>query len=135
MTNEKQGRAEAGEQFQLLCTNRLNSVSSEHRNLNRKMLPASYEGLTLNQAKACLMEVLDDMPRTEIKEDNHELLKVEYRTMVFEFFHDAAFYFNEQSKKLQFHSGTRIGFIDFGSNKRWLQSVIARFLKKIQVYK
>jgi uncharacterized protein (DUF1499 family) len=99
------------------------------------MLPVSYEGLTMEQAKSCLFEVLNNMPRTDIKQDDHAFIQVEYRTMVFEFFHDAEFYFDEKNKKLQFRSSTRIGFADFGSNKRWLQSVIARFLQKIAVYR
>ncbi len=135
MTKEKNMTAAGmGEQILTPCSNKPNCVSSEHKNLNRKMLPVSYEGMTLEQAKSCLLEVLHSMPRIDIKQDNHHFMQVEYRTQVFEFFHDAEFYFNEKSKKLQFRSSTRIGFADFGSNKRWLQSVIARFLQKAAVY-
>lgn len=135
MTEEKKITV-PGIEEQLLspCSNKPNCVSSEHNNLNRKMLPVSYDGLTLKQAKDCLFEVLQSMPRIDIKQDEGQFIRVEYRTMVFEFFHDAEFYFNEKDRKLQFRSSTRIGFADFGSNKRWLQSVIARFLQKIAVY-
>ncbi|MFC7391924.1 DUF1499 domain-containing protein [Scopulibacillus cellulosilyticus] len=111
------------------CPKKSNCVSTEHPNLNRKMLPISYQQLTLPQAKEILINTIESLPKTEIKEQNDQYIYVEFKTPILEFYHDAEFYFNDQQKEIHFRSVSRIGFADFGSNKRWMQSVVARFLE------
>lgn len=113
------------------CSKKPNCVSTENHNLNRRMLPMSYGNLSLGEAKSLLLDVIHTMPRVEVKEEASGDIHVEYRTFVFEFFHDAEFNFDDVKKEVHFRSATRIGFADFGSNKRWLQSVYARFLQQV----
>ncbi|HET6871418.1 MAG TPA: DUF1499 domain-containing protein, partial [Sporolactobacillaceae bacterium] len=45
------------------CPKTPNCVSTNQEDLNRYMLPVNYEGLTLEQAKAILREVLATLPK------------------------------------------------------------------------
>ncbi|MBM7645424.1 uncharacterized protein (DUF1499 family) [Scopulibacillus daqui] len=113
------------------CPRKFNCVSTEHPDLNRKMLPISYQSLTLSQAKELLIHTIKSLPKTEIKEQADQYIYVEFRTPILEFYHDAEFYFDDQQKEIHFRSVSRVGFADFGANKRWMQSVVARFLEAV----
>ncbi|TCP20958.1 uncharacterized protein (DUF1499 family) [Scopulibacillus darangshiensis] len=131
MDKDKKGIALGLQDGQLApCPKTPNCVSTEHHDLNRKMLPMSYQNMSIDEAKKILLEVIHSMPRVEIKEQSDDYIHVVYRTLVFEFFHDAEFHFDSADKHIHYRSATRVGFADFGSNKRWLQSIYARFIQR-----
>jgi uncharacterized protein (DUF1499 family) len=111
------------------CPKTPNCVSTNQEDLNRYMLPVNYEGLTLDQAKAILREVLTTLPKLTVVKDEGAYLHVEAQTMIFEYTQDVEFLFDEAAKELHFRSASRVGYTDFGSNKRRMQSVVARFIR------
>lgn len=111
------------------CPKTANCVSTEQKNPNRRMPPINYEGLTLEEAKATLLSVLKTLPKTEVKIDEGPYIYAEARTYLFEFYHDVEFYFDEAKKVIHFRSASRLGFSDFGTNKRRMQAVVARFYR------
>lgn len=111
------------------CPKTPNCVSTNQEDLNRYMLPVNYEGLTLEQAKAILREVLATLPKLSVVKDEGVYLHAEAQTMIFEYTQDVEFLFDEAAKELHFKSASRVGYTDFGSNKRRMQSVVARFIR------
>ncbi len=114
------------------CSKTPNCVSTTHQDLNRLMLPVKYEGLSLEEAKDVLFEVLKTLPKIKIEKDEGTYVHAEAQTMVFEYVQDVEFLFDEEAKTLHFRSASRVGFTDFGSNKRRMQSIVARFLRKCE---
>ena len=112
------------------CPKTPNCVSTNHKDLNRLMLPVEYNGLKLEHAKQILFEVLKTLPKLQIVKDEGTYVHAEAQTTVFEYVQDVEFLFDEDKKELHFRSASRVGFTDFGSNKRRLQSVVARFIRK-----
>ncbi len=118
----------------LPCSKWPNGVSTEHNDPNRRMVPLSYKGVSMDTAKSYLQEVLSTIPKTAIKVNDDHYVHVEYKTPILNLPHDAEFYFDEDKKNLQFRSISRIGIADFGMNKRWLQAVYSRLLKKLTMH-
>jgi uncharacterized protein (DUF1499 family) len=112
------------------CPKTPNCVSTNQEDLNRFMLPVKYDGLTLEEAKEILREVLATLPKLSVVKDEGAYLHAEAQTMVFEYTQDVEFLFDEKTKELHFKSASRVGYTDFGSNKRRMQSVVARFIRK-----
>lgn len=110
-------------------------VSSKHENPNRWMIPMDYVGLTLEEAKDILLEVLQTIPKVTVDQNEGTYMHAEARTLIAEFFHDVEFFFDEEAKEIHFRSASRMGFSDFGANKRRMQSVVARFLNRADDYK
>ncbi|GGH85642.1 uncharacterized protein (DUF1499 family) [Pullulanibacillus pueri] len=117
------------------CPRTPNCVSSTHTDLNRYMAPIEYDGFTLEEAKKILVEVLGTLPKIEIKKNDGQYIYAEAKTFVFEFFNDVEFYFDEEEKVIHFRSASRLGFADLGTNKRRIQSVVARFYNRIDELK
>ena len=62
--------------------------------------------------------------------DEGAYLHAEAQTMIFEYTQDVEFLFDEATRELHFKSASRVGYTDFGSNKRRMQAVVARFIRK-----
>ncbi|MGV3487919.1 MAG: DUF1499 domain-containing protein [Tuberibacillus sp.] len=105
-------------------------ISSKHENQNRYLMPMPYEGLTLEEAKSVLHDVLKTIPKLTVDKDEGQYIHAVAKTLVVEFFHDVDFFFDEEAKEIHFRSASRFGLTDFGANKRRMQSVVARFLYK-----
>jgi uncharacterized protein (DUF1499 family) len=110
-------------------------ISSKHENPNRWMIPMEYEGLTLEEAREILLDVLKTIPKITVVKDEGTYMHAEAKTLIAEFFHDVEFFFDEEAKEIHFRSASRLGFTDFGANKRRMQSVVARFLNMADQYK
>ncbi|MTT30940.1 DUF1499 domain-containing protein [Terrilactibacillus sp. BCM23-1] len=118
----------------LPCSKWPNGVSTDHRDPNRRMVPLSYKEVSMDTANSYLQDVLSTIPKTTIKVNDGHYVHVEYKTPILNLPHDAEFYFDEDKKILQFRSVSRVGIADFGMNKRWLQAVYSRLLKKLTIH-
>ncbi|GGE28909.1 hypothetical protein GCM10011391_04340 [Pullulanibacillus camelliae] len=112
------------------CPKTANCVSTEHTNPNRYMLPIEYKDISLSKAKEILVDVLKTIPKLEVKKIDGPYIYAEAKTMIFEFFHDVEFYFDDVEKLIHFRSASRMGFADLGTNKRRMQSIVARFYRQ-----
>lgn len=70
-----------------------------------------------------------------MSETLHCLVRARFRTALFHMPHAGVFYFDEEKKQIACRVKSQKGFADFGVNKRWLQSVYARFIKRVEAYK
>lgn len=90
------------------------------------MDPIPYTG-PLAQARAKLLEVLRNHPRTRIVREEPDSLKAECRSLIFRFVDDVEFVFDDQAKRIHFRSASRLGRSDFGVNRKRMEEISAAF--------
>jgi uncharacterized protein (DUF1499 family) len=95
------------------------------------MEPIPYSG-SLESARANLLEVLEDMPRTKIITPKDTYVYVEFRTRVWRFVDDVEFLFDTDDKLIHFRSASRLGKSDFGVNRDRMNRIVSRFTTKQQ---
>ncbi len=112
------------------CPRTPNCVSTEAPpGSSKHMDPIPYTG-SLDQARARLLQVLRDYPRTRIVSDpglEPHYLKAECRSKLFRFVDDVEFVFDEGTKQIRFRSASRLGRKDFGVNRKRMEEIRAAF--------
>ncbi len=91
------------------------------------MEPIPYDGPP-EQARARLLEVLRNHPRTRIVRQEPGYLKAECRSRVFRFVDDVEFVFDDEAQQIHFRSASRLGRRDFGVNRERMETIRAAFL-------
>jgi len=76
-----------------------------------------------------LRKVIHSMERTRIMEDSERYLRVEFTSAVMGFVDDVEFYFPDKPV-IQLKSASRIGYSDFGVNRKRVEKIRELFLKK-----
>ncbi len=84
----------------------------------------SYEG-TEEQASAKLLQVLNDYPRCTITQNDGTYIRAEFTTALLRFTDDAEFLI--QDGMIQVRSASRVGYSDFGKNRRRMEEVKEAF--------
>lgn len=112
------------------CPRTPNCVSTEApAGSSKRMDPIPYTG-SLDEARARLLQVLRDYPRTRIVSDpglEPHYLKAECRSQVFRFVDDVEFVFDEGTRQIRFRSASRLGRKDFGVNRKRMEEIRAAF--------
>lgn len=116
-----------GTQFQPCSTNP-NSVSSMASKTDgtHYIEPLSYSG-SLDQAQQRLMEVLQAMERVTLIKQTPQYWYFTFQTALLKFTDDVEFYFPAKEKTIQMRSASRIGYSDWGVNRKRLEQVRERF--------
>lgn len=91
------------------------------------MEPIPYNG-TPDQARARLLEVLRNHPRTRIVRQEPDYLKAECRSRIFRFVDDVELVFDDDARQIHFRSASRLGRRDFGVNRERMKEIRAAFL-------
>lgn len=91
----------------------------------RRVAPIRY-ALPLDEAVAAVRRVLARLPRTRIVRVRHDYLHAEFTSRVFRFVDDVEFYFDEAHKCLHVRSASRVGYWDFGVNRRRVEALRVR---------
>jgi uncharacterized protein (DUF1499 family) len=112
------------------CPDKPNCVSTQATNREQLIVPFTYSK-PLPEAKEALRAVLSKMPRTDIRKEDGVYLHVEFRTAVMRFVDDVEFLFDEQTKTLQFRSGSRVGYSDWSVNRKRMEEIRNQMLGKI----
>lgn len=112
------------------CPDKPNCVSTQATNRDQLIVPFTYSK-PLPEAKEALRAVLSKMPRTDIRKEDGVYLHVEFRTAVMRFVDDVEFLFDEQTKTLQFRSGSRVGYSDWSVNRKRMEEIRNQMLGKM----
>jgi uncharacterized protein (DUF1499 family) len=91
------------------------------------MEPIPYTG-PLAAARARLLQILRDYPRTRIVAKEPAYLKAECRSAIFHFVDDVEFVLDDGAKRIDFRSASRLGRKDFGVNRKRMEEIRAAFL-------
>lgn len=107
------------------CPNSPNCVCSDSREKRHSIEP--YQ-LNINAEKAwtVLKEVISSLPRTTITSTTKDYLHAEARSRVFRFVDDLEFHLRPPRGIIAVRSAARLGYYDFGVNRRRVEKIRAR---------
>lgn len=104
------------------CSPRPNCVSSLATDETHRVPPIRFTG-PVEAAQERLRRIVKLMPRSVIIKDEPGYLAVIFRSKVFGFVDEAEFSFDEKGGAINFRSGARSGYFDFGVNRSRLEEI------------
>jgi len=96
------------------------------------MAPLPYFQNNRNRSRELLTGVIRSMSRTEIITDDQDYLHVTFTSAVFRFVDDVEFQFDDQAQTIHFRSASRVGYYDFGANRRRMKTVSKKYRQALQ---
>lgn len=90
------------------------------------MEPIRYQG-SVEDARERLLGVIHSSPRSTVVQNEGIYVKVEFRSAIFSFVDDVEFEFDDAAKLIHFRSASRLGYYDFGVNRRRMETIIREF--------
>ncbi len=109
------------------CPRTPNCVSTQAPPGPQHLDPIPYTG-SPGAARARLLEILRNYPRTRIVQEDPDFLKAECRSAFFHFVDDVEFLFDDTARRIEFRSASRLGRKDFGVNRKRMEEIRAAFL-------
>ena len=88
--------------------------------------PLTYTG-TREEAKARLLNIINNTPRTEVISDDGDYLHVTYKSRLFRFVDDVEFLFDDEEKLIHFRSASRVGYSDMNANQKRMAALSQAF--------
>jgi uncharacterized protein (DUF1499 family) len=70
------------------------------------------------------------MKRSTITEASDSHIRAQFKTRFFRFVDDVEFFFDDDSRLVHFRSASRVGYYDFGLNRRRMQKISRRYTEK-----
>ena len=108
------------------CPASPNCVSSQTADPGHKMAAMPYTG-TEQAAMERLAAILAAMPRVQIVERREHYLHAVFVSKVFRFKDDVEFVTDDAAKVIHFRSASRLGYSDFGANRKRMEDISRRF--------
>jgi uncharacterized protein (DUF1499 family) len=108
------------------CPASPNCVCSQYPDHSHAIEPLSYQGLA-QEAGSRLLAVLQGMKRAKVVTQQERYFHVEFTSAVFRFVDDAEFYIDEVQKLIHVRSAARLGYSDFGVNRKRMETIRRRF--------
>ncbi len=100
------------------CPESPNCVCSNETKETHHMEPWPIREKNLSDCLLKLRTLIENYPRTKIVEINQNYIHAEFRTKFFNFCDDVEFLIDEKNKLIYFRSASRVGYSDFGANKK-----------------
>lgn len=103
-----------------------NCVSTVNTSSYHQIEPISYfcdAGAAMNH----LRNALHSMENAEIAEQSNNRLHAVFKSKVLKFKDDVEFFLDPGEKKIHFRSASRIGYYDFGVNRKRMEEIRDRF--------
>ena len=114
------------------CPSSPNCVStfSSPQDAQHAIVPYKYSK-SPSEAKALLKTVLAGLPRTTLVEEDDTYLHYQFTSLLLRFVDDVEFLFDEASKTIHFRSASRVGYGDFGVNRRRMEDIRSQIQGKL----
>lgn len=108
------------------CPDTPNCVSTQADDTEHRMEPIRFSG-SADEARGRLERVLEGTRRANIVtlEDNYP--HVEFRSALFRFVDNVEFLIDEDEQVIHFRSASRVGYSDFGKNRRRMENIRKEF--------
>ncbi|HUS88984.1 MAG TPA: DUF1499 domain-containing protein [Desulfosporosinus sp.] len=110
----------------LICPDSPNCVSSQSDDPRHAIAPLRYEG-TAEKGKALLIEAVLGMKRSHIVISEEAYLHAEFTSAFFRFVDDVEFLLDDGKKLIHVRSVSRVGYSDFGVNRKRVEEICTRF--------
>lgn len=102
-----------------------NVVSSQGADKAHAIAPLAYTG-TREEVIRKLRSIIGGTPRARIVEETPDYLYVEYESALLGFVDDVEFYLPAYEKVIHVRSASRLGYSDFGVNRRRIEDIRTR---------
>lgn len=112
------------------CSGKPNCVVSNEKDPKHFIAPIPYS-VDQEVAFGVLKDILTGMERSEIIEETPIYIRMEFKTKMFGFVDDVEFYF-PSDPVIFIRSASRVGYSDFGVNRKRLEKIRALFEEKIK---
>lgn len=106
----------------LPCPDSPNCVSSQSRNAAHFVEPLRYKG-NLSHAREQVLSVLRSMSGAKVVESASTYVRAEFTSALFRFVDDVEFYFPGDAAVIHVRSASRVGYYDFGVNRRRVERI------------
>jgi uncharacterized protein (DUF1499 family) len=108
------------------CPDSPNCVSSQAADKDHRVEPISFHG-DPEAAWKRLASAVQDMPRTEILEDNGDWMHATFTSALFRFVDDVLFFMDRENRVIHVRSASRVGYSDLGANRKRVASIRKAF--------
>lgn len=109
------------------CPDAMNCVSTTAEQDTRFYIESIPFTGTVESANAALVNVINNMPRTEIVSNTGDYIHSEYRSLTMGFIDDTEFYFDTENNVIQVRSASRLGYGDAGVNRKRVEAIREQF--------
>jgi uncharacterized protein (DUF1499 family) len=110
----------------LPCPNSPNCVSSQSPDKSHYVKPLTYTS-TLTEARKALLSVIGAWPNGEMVEMRGHYVHAKFTSRFFRFVDDVEFCFGDDPGIIHVRSSSRVGYYDFGVNRRRLEQIRTKF--------
>ena len=107
------------------CPSSPNCVSTQAPDGGHAIRPYHFQK-SLPEAKQGLVAAILSLPRTKLVKEDGNYLHFEFTSLLLRFVDDVEFVFDEPTKTVHFRSASRIGYGDFGVNRRRMEEIRKR---------
>ncbi len=107
------------------CPGRPNCVVSQGGDKQHHIDPIAYEG-EKPAAVELIQQVVQELAGTRIAAQTDDYLHVEFKSKMMGFVDDVEFFFPD-SAVIHMRSASRVGYSDFGANRKRLEKIRQRF--------
>jgi uncharacterized protein (DUF1499 family) len=104
------------------CPASPNCVCSQYPDHTHAIEPISYQG-SAQEAASRLLAVIQGMKRAKLVTEQERYFHVEFTSAVFRFVDDAEFYIDDAQKLIHIRSAARLGYSDFGVNRKRMETI------------
>jgi uncharacterized protein (DUF1499 family) len=113
------------------CPDTPNCVCSQNPDRSHAIESLAYKG-SPEEARARLLGVLQGMKRAKVVTAEVRYLHVEFSSAIFRFVDDAEFFIDDVQKVIHLRSAARMGYYDFGVNRRRMETIRQMFNREQQ---
>lgn len=118
-----------GEDMNQKCGDKPNCVSSFETRKDFKISALQNVQGPWDQVKSQITKVLKTMGSNQIHETKDNYLHVVFTTKIMRYKDDVYFWWNPETKELNFKSESRTGYWDMNANRKRLNTIIAKWSK------
>ncbi len=104
------------------CPKSPNCVCTLEKKMRKKMPPLTFKN-NLEESKTRIKEIVFKIEGTKLVQEDNNYLHFEFSTAIGKYIDDVEFYFDSTTQLIHFRSASRIGYGDFGANKRRMKRI------------
>jgi uncharacterized protein (DUF1499 family) len=113
------------------CPDSPNCASTQSGRKGHVMKPLPYLQ-TREASREKILSILKGMKRTEIVKLTESYIHAECRTALWRFVDDVEFFLDENARVVHFRSASRVGYYDFGLNRRRMNEISEKYLETLE---
>ena len=113
------------------CPGSPNCASTQNGRKGHAMKPLPYLQ-TRDSSREKILSILKGMKRTEIVKLTESYIHAECRTALWRFIDDVEFFLDETARVVHFRSASRVGYYDFGLNRRRMKRISEKYLEALE---